>query len=218
MSYEDHTKNAYRNKEKAKAYQDQYIKGTKWARFTMWRQKSIIKRFLDLSKVNKDDKVLDIPCGTGYIGEILAVTEAEVFASDISLEMMDLAINEYSSPRFSGFVQADITEIPFPDESFKAVIVLALMHRLPREMRAKVLSEIARVSNNYVIVSYSVESVSQKIKQWLLLKITRSHVPAPSSIPLPLMQGELTAAGFKIIKMRYIMYFLSAKVVFLVEK
>jgi len=218
MSYELNTKNAYRNKKKAKEYQDQYIKGAKWARFTMWRQKGIIKNLLDHCKINEDDAVLDIPCGTGYIGNILSTCKGQVFASDISSEMMDLGFGEYGQGNLAGFVQSDITEIPFPDGAFRSVIVLALMHRLPSEIRARVLSETYRVTNKYVIMSYSVESFSQKIKQWLLLKIKGSHIPAPASIPLEVMREELAAAGFTTVKMKHIVFFLSAKVVFLLKK
>ena len=67
-------------------------------------------------------------------------------------------------------------------------------------------------------MSYSVESFSQKIKQWLLLKIKGSHIPAPASIPLEVMREELAAAGFTTVKMKHIVFFLSAKVVFLLKK
>jgi ubiquinone/menaquinone biosynthesis C-methylase UbiE len=218
MGYLEHTKNAYRNKVKAKAYKDQYIKGTKWARFTMWRQKSIVQSFVNYCSLGDEDFILDIPCGAGYLGEILDDTRAGILASDISMEMMDLALEEYNPSALIGFVQADITEIPVPSNTYKAVIVLALMHRLPSDIRSQVLAEVQRVSSKYVVVSYSVESLTQKLKQWLLLTLKPSHIPAPASIPLNLMKKELVASGFEIIKMRHIMYFLSAKVVFLAKK
>ena len=71
MDYEHDTKNAYRNEEKATAYLEHYTKGMKWGRFTMWRQRSLIKRFLDQCGLTASDRVLDIPCGTGYIGQIV---------------------------------------------------------------------------------------------------------------------------------------------------
>ena len=47
MTYEIETKNAYRNKKKASAYLSQYVEGTKWARFTMWKQKKILNQFFN---------------------------------------------------------------------------------------------------------------------------------------------------------------------------
>jgi len=218
MDYETDTKNAYRNKEKAKDYQDQYIKGTKWARFTMWRQKALIKRALYRCNLTAKDRILDIPCGTGFIGHILSDNPASVIASDISIDMMSLANNEYQGANFYGFVQSDITETPFKRSAFSCVILLALMHRLPKEIRGKVLKEVTQLSNKYIIVSYSIESPAQKIKQWVLKKVQPSHVPAPSSIPLQEVINELTSYGLIVRNMFHIVYFLSAKVVFLVER
>jgi len=218
MSYEIHTKNAYRNKSKAKEYQDQYIKGTKWARFTMWRQKGLIEKLLYICNLENHDKVLDMPCGTGYIGDILSRKKASIVASDISLEMMELAKYEYYSSDFHGFVQADIINSPFPNEAFKCVIVLALMHRLPGDVRKIVLSEIVRISNKFVIISYSVESLAQRLKKLVLLRFKPSHKPAPSSIPFEEMHSEMSIAGLRVIKVYHIAYFLSSKVVFLAVK
>lgn len=213
MSYEIDTKNAYRNEAKANAYKNQYTEGIKWARFTMWQQKKIITKFLEACNLESKDKVLDIPCGAGYIGSVLAKYEASVVASDISEEMMDLAKFEYDDVKFDGFVQADITKTPFPSDDFKCVIVLSLMHRLPQVVRKEVLLEVARLTNKYLIISYSIDSRVQRVKQWILLKIKPTHIPAPVSIPFKVMFDEMTSAGLKIIKSKRIVYLLSSKVV-----
>lgn len=218
MTYEKDTRNAYRNKTKANAYKNQYTQGSKWARFTMWRQKRIIKDLLYSCSLRNGDKVLDIPCGAGYIGSVLSEDQALIVASDISLEMMELAKNEYNKNRFCGFVQADITKSPFSADYFTCVIVLALMHRLNETIRAEVLSEVVRMAKKYVIISYSVENSFQSVKKWLLLKVKPSYIPAPKSIPLNVMVEEMNSAGLKIIQQRSIVHFFSAKIVFLAAK
>jgi ubiquinone/menaquinone biosynthesis C-methylase UbiE len=218
MSYESDTREAYRNKTKANAYKNQYIKGFKWARFTMWKQKIIINNYLNICKLGSKDSLLDIPCGAGYVGGILSKHSCSIVASDISIEMMDLAVNEYSSKNFNGFLQSDITNTPFQTNAFKCVVVLALMHRLPKDIRKQVLSEVFRVTNKYVIISYSIESLFQKIKWKLISLIHTKHIPAPASIPLKVIVDELNACGLTILKKKRIVNFLSAKVVFLVKK
>jgi SAM-dependent methyltransferase len=218
VEYERDTKNAYRNKEKAKTYLDQYTKGTRWARFTMWRQRGLIERILDRCDLTASDRLLDIPCGTGLIGRILLNNPARVIGSDISIEMMDLARSEYGENRFHGFVQADITATPFVRESFACVVVLALMHRLHERLRREVLSEVASLSSRYVIMSYSVDSRSQRVKQRVLKTLRPSHVPAPSSVPLPEILREIGSHGFTVLSISHIAHFLSAKVVLLLEK
>ena len=139
-------------------------------------------------------------------------------ASDISIEMMELAVNEYSSINFKGFLQSDITNTPFQADEFKCVVVLALMHRLPKDIRAQVLSEVFRVTNKYVIISYSIESPIQKFKWKLISLISKKHIPAPASIPLKVIVDELNSFGLAILKKKRIINFLSAKVVLLLEK
>ena len=200
MSYESQTKNAYRNKTKAREYQDQYIKGNKWARFTMWRQKNTTSLLLNLCNLCERDIVLDAPCGTGLIGESLNEFSFSVIAADISLEMIELAQNEYEKRQFLGFIQSDLTKSPFVDNKFKCVIVLSLMHRLPSEIRKKILSEVFRLSHNYAIISYSIENTTQKLKQKLLSRLNKFHIPAPSSLPYQTILQELNFAGFKVIE------------------
>jgi SAM-dependent methyltransferase len=218
MSYESQTKNAYRNKIKAKDYQDQYIKGSKWARFTMWRQKNATSSLLNLCDLCESDIILDAPCGTGLIGELLNNYSSSVIAADISLEMIELAQSEYEKNKFLGFIQADLTKAPFLNDTFKCVIVLSLMHRLPAEIRKKVLSEVFRLSNHYAVISYSIENTTQKLKQKLLSKLNKSHIPAPSSIPYETILEELDVVGFKVMNKINIAFFLSSKIVLLVKK
>ena len=218
MDYERETRNAYRNKAKAKAYLEQYTKGTKWARFTMWRQRTLMQKLLDQCDLTASDRVLDIPCGTGLLGSILVNNSALVFGSDISIEMMEIARKDHGDDGFRRLVQADITATPFVKESFACVIVLALMHRLQKDLRQDVLLEVASLSSRFVIISYSVESRSQKMKQRMLKTLRPSHIPAPSSVPLPDILREIASHGFKVLSVSPIAYFLSAKVVLLLEK
>ena len=58
MDYIKDTKDAYKNETKARVYQEQYTKGFKWARFTMWRQRLIIQRIIDKCNFNENHKIL----------------------------------------------------------------------------------------------------------------------------------------------------------------
>ena len=117
----------------------------------MWRQKVIIKRIINQCNFSNTDNILDIPCGTGFIGKILCKTPASITASDISAEMMNRANNEYVGDNFKGFVECDITQTPFNKESFDCVIILAFMHRLPKDIRNQTWEEVVRISKKYII-------------------------------------------------------------------
>ena len=218
MDYVKDTKDAYKNVLKAQQYQEQYTKGFKWARFTMWRQRKILKKIIDKCNFNENDKILDIPCGTGFIGKILCDTQASVTASDISSEMMKRAVNEYSGNNFQGFVECDITNTPFESEFFDCTIVLAFLHRLHKEIRYKTWEEIFRISKKFIIVNYGFDSTAQKIKKWFLNKVQPSYIPAPSPFPMEDIKSEIDSFDLVIKKMVYIAYFFSGKVIFLLEK
>jgi SAM-dependent methyltransferase len=218
MNYDKETRNAYRNEVKAKEYYEQYVKGAKWARFTMWRQRVIIENIIRQCNFKQADKILDIPCGTGFIGQILCKSPASVIASDISSEMMKHAHGEYGGDNFGGFVQCDITRTPFRKESFDCAILLALMHRLPKEIRCKTWEEVVSLSKRFIIVNYSLDSRVQKLKQWLTIRVSPNHIPAPSSLPMHDIMNEITSYGLVVRKVWSVVPLFSAKILFLLEK
>jgi len=218
MNYDKDTKNAYRNELKARQYREQYIKGTKWARFTMWRQRALIEKIIKQCNFKKTDRILDIPCGTGFIGRILCNLPASVVASDISTEMMEKAYGEYGGNNFHGFIQCDITQTSFKKRSFDCVIILAFMHRLPKEIRHKTWEEAISLSKKFIIVNYSLDSRLQRLKQSLIKKVYPGHIPAPSNLPLQEILDEIKSYGLVVRKAFNIMPLLSAKILFLLEK
>jgi len=218
MDYDKDTRIAYRNEAKAKDYYEQYTKGTKWARFTMWRQRVLIEKIIKQCNFKQTNKILDIPCGTGFIGKILCKTPASIIASDISSEMMKRARGEYAGDNFNGFVQCDITQTPFRKESFDCVVLLAFMHRLPKEIRCKTWEEVVSLSKKFIIVNYSVDSRSQRLKQWLIKKVRPHHIPAPSSLPLQDIRNEINSYGLVVRRVLNVAPLFSAKILFLLEK
>ena len=67
-------------------------------------------------------------------------------------------------------------------------------------------------------MSYSVDSRAQRVKQRVLRTLRPSHIPAPSSVPLPEILREIGSHGFTVLSISHIAHFLSAKVVLLLEK
>jgi ubiquinone/menaquinone biosynthesis C-methylase UbiE len=218
VDYEAETQDAYRNEVKAKAYHEQYIRGAKWARFTMWRQRRLVDTMLSECRLGPASRILDIPCGTGVVGRSVCRTGATVIAADISTEMMARARDEYSSDAFKGFVQCDITNAPFRNGSFDCLVLLAFMHRLPTEVRQKTWDTVVRLSKRFVIINYSVDSPSQRWKQWLLKTLRPNYRPAPSPLGINDIQREIESFGMVIVKMRHIARFFSGKILFVLER
>lgn len=113
----------------------------------------------------KPMKVLEIACGTGrfmtFVRDNLPL-DTEITAIDLSPFYLEEArdndanwrkvrsrVEEESSNKVnlkpSRLVQAKAEDLPFEDEEFDAVVCVYLFHELPREIRAEVASELARV-------------------------------------------------------------------------
>lgn len=168
--------------------------------------------------LQKNDKILDIPCGTGTLATVFAKFPACIIAADISLEMMNLAREEYRGMIFEGFIQADITKTPFRPETYTCVIVLGFMHRVPVSIRQQTLKEITSLSKRFIIISYSIDSPSQRLKQWLIKKIRPAHKSAPLPVSLRDLIEEFRSQDLDVRKLFKVFPFLSAEVIFLLER
>ena len=78
-----------------------------------WRKKTV-----EAVSAVRGQKILDIAAGTGTSSEPFADLGADVIAADLSEGM--LAVGRKRRPDIT-FVQADVTNLPFEDESFDAV-------------------------------------------------------------------------------------------------
>ncbi len=218
MDYEKETRSAFRNSSKAKTYKEQYTKGMKWARFTMWRERMCVKKALKQCNLKRDDKVLDIPCGAGLLFSVFSKFPFYIVASDISSEMMSLTREDRKEINLSGLVQADITSTPFANETFTCVITNGLLHRVPDDIKRKALKEISALSKRFIIVSYCIDSRLQRLKKRILRVFLPAHIPAPAPVPLQDIINEFNSNELYVRKMYRIVNFLSAEVLFLLEK
>jgi ubiquinone/menaquinone biosynthesis C-methylase UbiE len=124
-----------------------------WARFysnpkpaTMNDQNLVSRRRFALEMIEAkvspgpDVNVLDIGCGTGHLAAELMRRGYAAFGVDLSSAMVDYAREHYDADRFR---VGDIERIPFPDDTFDAVMCLGVMEYLEKDEPA--LREMWRV-------------------------------------------------------------------------
>lgn len=112
--------------------------------------------------------VLDIPCGTGRITEVLLDMGLDVVGGDISKEMIDVARERCR--RFGdkvSFRQLDLDSMEVPDGSFDVVTCIRLLHHLETGDRGPILRELARVSRRYVMVNVAYSSPYYRLRRRL---------------------------------------------------
>lgn len=216
--YETDTLNAYRTRQRAEEYKRYHTADWSWARISTWREQRLLALELSRYPWSSDDRLLDIPCGTGILGKLLQSFPFRIVASDISPEMMELAKGEYPSGRLIDCVQADITNTGFERDSFDCIVVLGFLHRVPLDVKRAALAEIAALARKVVIVTCSVDSPSQRLKQKVLSILRRNHVPAPCPASLPDIIKECEKAGFRVVRSFMVVPFLSAEAMLVLEK
>ena len=74
---------------------------------------------LDAAGVREGRRVLDVATGAGCAAAMAAARGAEAIGVDFSASQLSMARNRYPAARFE---QADADSLPFPSESFDAVV------------------------------------------------------------------------------------------------
>jgi ubiquinone/menaquinone biosynthesis C-methylase UbiE len=115
------------------------------------------------------DRVLDIGCAKGFLVKdlMIACPGLEVFGLDIS----EYAL-KHCEPEVVGRLHLGSADsLPFPDNSFDAVISLNTIHNFKRESAVVAIREIERVSkgNSFIQVdSYRTPEQKKLFEDWVL--------------------------------------------------
>ncbi len=95
-----------------------------------------------IPKVIRGKEVLEIATGPGLLAKHVAPAAKRMIATDYSDGMIEEARKGDNPPNLS-FEIADAMDLPYPDDSFDAVLIANALHIVPDP--EKVLSEISRV-------------------------------------------------------------------------
>jgi ubiquinone/menaquinone biosynthesis C-methylase UbiE len=223
--YETLTRSRYRDTEVAERYKRAYTNrlgiSNFRAKIIASREVSVVRRMLGKCyPLSNMAVILDFPCGTGKMGNILA-KRFNVVAADISAEMLHLARNDYqhqeSARSFYGFVQADLTMCPFSGQAFDCVVTIRLMHRVPPDIRIEMLRELARISKQHVIVSYAITNLWHRMRSRIRTLAIHGE-SAPYSATIQAIREEIYSSGLEIITCESVVPFLSAEIILLLRK
>jgi ubiquinone/menaquinone biosynthesis C-methylase UbiE len=125
-------------------------------------------------------RVLDIGCAKGFlVADLMSVCPGlEVFGLDIS----DYALKHCHPDVVGRLHLGDCVSLPFPDNSFDAVLAINVIHNLDRPDVVRALKEIVRVGRGdraFVQVdSYRTEAEKAEFEAWVL---TARYVDYPQN-------------------------------------
>jgi ubiquinone/menaquinone biosynthesis C-methylase UbiE len=90
--------------------------------------KNIFENLLSIKSEDNESSILDVGCGTGFLLQFLDQPgRKNVFASDITLKMLQIASAKYTSARY---FRGDSYSLPFRDGTFDFVLCNSLLHHL----------------------------------------------------------------------------------------
>lgn len=122
-------------------------------------------------QIAQDNKVLDLGCGNGRHTRVLLEQNLETFASDISYKILTIAKDNQLKQQYnslSGLVNADGLLLPFRENFFDNLIMIAVIHHIDsNQKRIKILQEIYRIlnENGIAFISCWIKSHPRFIKE-----------------------------------------------------
>lgn len=116
---------------------------------TLGRERALRERLLDLARLERDEAVLDVGCGTGTlaIGAKRRVGPGgSVHGIDPSPAMIARATRKAAKAGADVAFRTGVAEaLPYPDAQFDVVLSTLMLHHLPRKARQECAREIRRV-------------------------------------------------------------------------
>jgi len=107
-------------------------------RWDIWSEFNIFRGY-----IKDGDRVLDIGCGNGRLLKLLKDKNIDYIGVDNSEKLINLAKEKYPQNRF---LVADSLNLPFPENYFDEVFLIAVLHNVPsKEFRLQILKEAKRV-------------------------------------------------------------------------
>ncbi len=103
-------------------------------------------RLAALAKPRAGDRILDVGCGTGYLTRVLApvvTPTGQVTGLDPSPAMIEYALGR--APGNTDYTVGRGQDLPFPDDSFDAVVSSLALHHIPADDRREAVREMFRV-------------------------------------------------------------------------
>ena len=143
----DQVRRAYENPELARTYEAERSKN-RFQRFRAGLERSMLDRAL--ASAPPDARILDVACGTGRLSEYFATRAKTYTGLDASAAMIEQAKRDHVSA--GTWVRGDAFRLPFPSNTFDAVVSTRFLRHLDAKGRTAVFKELARVSRGLVIV------------------------------------------------------------------
>ena len=204
----------YKNQEEASLYDNLRFTSLKGRLMDYFEKRSIIKC---LDKIGKIESIMDIPAGTGRITELLLDRAKTIIAGDISDDMLNMAKKKFQNTPNITYIKIDAENMELSGNYVECITCVRLMGHVPPDTRVKMLSEMARVSNKWVIVTYYFSNIVSDLKRSIRRIVTKNKAPWFPTTAEDLM-CEIKSANLDVEEIHHVLPLLSESVTYLMKK
>lgn len=131
-----------------------------------WLEKRYIKKAFQ-DNVPKESIILDLPCGTGRLAEVLLENNYKIIGIDASPAMLEVAKQKLKrfGDNFSTSV-LDIFQIP-PDTKaiYDAALCARVLMHFPLNEQIKFLSGVAQLTKNQIVLTQSLSTPYHQLRR-----------------------------------------------------
>lgn len=207
----------YRNKKIAENYDRERFQGILGKLFN-YLEKNAIGRCLNYISDVSNGTALDAACGTGRITEHLLKNGLSIIGIDISKEMLLVAKDRTKSfENKVSFINTDVSTMGFSDKTFPIVICARFLHHIKPEERIRMLLELSRVSEKWIIISCAYSTLILRLRR-KLKKMLGCQAPVKYPYMKQTLSEDLKRAGFYEVKRYWVCKFLSEGLVILAKR
>lgn len=125
------------------------------------KDKELLDMHADLARIHKGESALEVCCGTGVVGQRLALAGAKVTGFDISLSML-----KHAKKKLSYCVNAKAEHFPFGDNTFDVVICRQAFHFLDTPRVVREMVRVVKAGTGRIIISQIVP-FGEEDSNWL---------------------------------------------------
>lgn len=143
--------------------------------------------FVERTELKKGWQVLDVACGTGNLSIPAAVMGCKVTGIDIAPNLVEQARQRAEQAEVKAeFLEGDAEKLPFPDNSFDAVITMYGAMFAPRpDVVTNEMLRVTRPGGLIAMANWTPEGFTGD-----MFKLTAKYVPPPPGIPAPALWGK----------------------------
>lgn len=183
----------------------------------LWlERRALLRAFRD---VPKGSEILDLPCGTGRLAEVLLEAKYRVLGADVSAQMLEVAKSRLKrfGERFRAEVRDARSASARGNKCIAALCARVLMH-FPLDEQVSFLKGVSGLSTKYVVITHSFDSPYQRMRRLAKRFIFGTKSPAAYPVTSANIRSLLSRVGLREVRRIRLSRLLSEAVIIVTER